>query len=95
MMSHDTITPNAPRWKDIFRSPRYNRFPLCGGKTPVPSRSFPFLETGFKAPATEDGSNSRISVARRENIKLLRDDSLAYVDNAVNAICMLFAGILC
>jgi hypothetical protein len=95
MMSHDTMTANAPRWKEIFRSPRNNRFPRCGGKTPVPSRSFPFLEMGLIEPAREDGSSSRISVARWENIKLLRDDSLAYVDNAVNAICMLFAGILC
>jgi hypothetical protein len=36
----------------------------------------------------EDGNNSINSVANRENIALRREESFAYVDNAVNAICM-------
>lgn len=36
----------------------------------------------------EDGNNSINSVASRENIALRREESFAYVDNAVNAICM-------
>jgi len=54
-----------------------------------PVRSLPFLEAGFSVEETGAGRRWDRSVARRENVLLRWEESLAYVLRAVNAICAL------
>lgn len=56
------------------------------GREVSDSRSLPFLETMDIVDANAGWRRSGRSLASRENTRLLCEDNLAYVDNAVNPI---------